>query len=340
MHVLGIDIGHLEYAVHLLDTTNTQRVKGTSSTFPNTLKGHRQLTKWLEKQSARAESTAVVLEATGVYWQNCAHHLFELGFTVSVVNPAQVKFYAKSTLRRGKTDKMDAEIIADYGSTMKPKAWKPAEPALETIQLLVRERESVVELLTREKCRLHALRCRHEAAEVVVQLVEERISLLEGQVEQLELAVKDQFAASSTLQRDLELLMSVPGFGFIAASTVLAETNGFATLETGRQLAAYAGLSPAPHQSGASYGRSSISKVGNPRLRRIAYMAAIGATRSKSELKVFYQGLKERGKPSKVALVALARKLLCVGLAVVKSGKPFDADYQRPASATPTPIPA
>ncbi len=171
-----------------------------------------------------------------------------------------------------------------------------------------------------------------------MRLVEERISLLEGQIDELEQAIRSQFAASSALQRDLELLMSVPGFGLIAAATVLAETNGFATLETGRQLAAYAGLSPAPHQSGVSCGRSSISKVGNPRLRRIAYMAAVGATRSKGELKVFYQGLKERGKPSKVALVALARKLLCVGLAVVKSGKPYDPSYQRPALATSTPI--
>jgi len=75
--------------------------------------------------------------------------------------------------------------------------------------------------------------------------------------------------------------------------------------------------------------------VGNPRLRRIAYMAAVGATRSRSGLRAFYLGLKQRGKPSKVALVALARKLLCVGLAVVKSGRPYDPGYTRPAEAAP-----
>lgn len=340
MHVLGIDIGYLEYTVHLLDTTgpNRGKGKGASTTFPNTSKGHQQLVTWLEQHSARASSTAVVLEATGVYWQSVAHHLHQQGFTVSVVNPASVKFYAKSTLRRGKTDQMDAHLIAQYGATMQPKAWRPAEPALEAVQLLVRERESVVALLTREKGRIHALSCRHEANQVVVRLVEERISLLEAQIEQLEHALKAQINASSDLRRDLALLMSVSGFGFITASSVLAETSGFETLQTGRQLAAYAGLSPAPHQSGSRSGQTRISKVGNPRLRKIAYLAALGATRSNSRLKVFYQDLKERGKPSKVALVALARKLLCVGLAVVKSGKPYDPDYNRATS--PVPIPA
>jgi transposase len=335
MHVLGIDIGSLEYHTHLLDAADPTRSGGAIDAFANSHKGHHRLAAWLEKHGARAESTLVVLEATGVYWQGCAHHLHRLGFAVSVVNPAQIKFYAKSTLRRGKTDRMDAEVIAQYGATMRPKPWKPAEQALEAIQFLVREREAVVALLTQEKGRLHALRHRHEADEVVVRLVEERISLLEGQLEALERALKGRFAASASLQRDLELLTSVPGFGFVAAATVLAETNGFATLESGRQLAAYAGLSPAPRQSGTSGGYARISKVGNPRLRRIAYMAAVGATRSRSGLRAFYLGLKQRGKPSKVALVALARKLLCVGLAVVKSGRPYDPGYTRPAEAAP-----
>lgn len=335
MHVLGIDIGSLEYHAHLLDTADPPRSGAAINAFSNGPKGHQRLVAWLGKHGARAESTLVVLEATGVYWQGCAHHLHRLGFAVSVVNPAQVKFYAKSTLRRGKTDKMDAEMIARYGATMRPKPWEPAEPALEAIQLLVRERETVVSLLAQEKGRLHALRHRHEAAEVVVRLVEERVGLLEGQLEGLERALKERFAASASLQRDLELLTSVPGFGLIAAATVLAETNGLATLESGRQLAAYAGLSPAPRQSGTSGGYARISKVGNPRLRRIAYLAAVGATRSNSELKVFYARLKQRGKPSKVALVALARKLLCVGLAVVKSGRPYHPGYTRPAEAAP-----
>jgi transposase len=123
--------------------------------------------------------------------------------------------------------------------------------------------------------------------------------------------------------------MSVPGFGFIAAATVLAETNGFETLEDGHQVSAYAGLAPAPNQSGLSNRKGSISKVGNARLRRIAYLAALGARNSNSPFKAFYERLRERGKPPRLALVALARKLLRVGLAVVKRGRPYQAAYRR-----------
>lgn len=128
--------------------------------------------------------------------------------------------------------------------------------------------------------------------------------------------------------------MSVPGYGFVAAATVLAETDAFRTLDDGRQISAYAGLAPAPNQSGLSNRRGCISKVGNARLRRIAYMAALGARNSHSSLRTFYEQLRERGKPPRLALIALARKLLRVGLAVVKSGKSYQSDYCRIAAKT------
>lgn len=155
--------------------------------------------------------------------------------------------------------------------------------------------------------------------------------LLEKQMQPLEEAIRDAFARDPALQAQLDLLLSVPGFGFIAAATVLAETNGFATLEDGHQVAADAGLAPVPNQSGLSNRKGSISKVGNAHLRRIAHLAALGARNSNSRFKAFYESLRERGKPPRLALVALARKLLRVGLAVVKSGQPYQPTYQRPA---------
>ena len=140
------------------------------------------------------------------------------------------------------------------------------------------------------------------------------------------------------MKQQLTLLLTVPGHGFITAATVLAETAGFSMLETGQEISAAAGMAPAPHQSGASTKRGSISKTGNARLRRIAYLAALGASRSNSRMKVYYQGLKARGKPPKVALIALGRKLLTTGLAVAKSGKPYQDDFSRPQDGPgPTP---
>jgi transposase len=202
------------------------------------------------------------------------------------------------------------------------------------IKQVVREREAMLTELGRERNRLQALQRAQSTAPVLVRLAKQRMRLLERQTQQLEELIRAAFASDPELQTQLELLLSVPGFGFIAAATVLAETNGFATLEDGHQVAAYAGLAPVPNQSGLSNRKGSISKVGNAHLRRIAYLAALGARNSNSRFQVFYKTLRERGKPPRVALVALARKLLRVALAVVKSGQPYRAAYQRPTAAT------
>jgi len=199
---------------------------------------------------------------------------------------------------------------------------------------LVRERETVLKQIVRERNHLKALQAAQHATPLAVRWGRQRIALLDKQITAIEAALKVAFAKEPNLQAKLELLMSVPGYGFVTAATVLAETNAFETLENGHEIAAYAGLAPAPHQSGLSQRRGRISKVGNARLRRIAYMAALGAKLSHSSFKTFYESLRARGKPPKVALVALARKLLRVGLAVVKSGQPYQATYRRHLNAT------
>jgi len=342
MWALGIDVGKDELVASLQQARAGEqpRVIASLPTVANTASGHAKLVRWLHKQLAGQDVAVaqvhVVMEATNVYWEVCAHHFHALGCTVSVVNPAQIKFFAKSTLRRGKTDAMDAEIIARFGLIMQPSSWQPPSPALVQIKQLVREREALIREHLRENNHLKALQQGQYATPLVVRLAKQRIRLLERHLVVIEAAIKEAFAGDAALQTQLKLLLSIPGFGFVTAVTVLAETNGFETLTDGHQVAAYAGLAPAPNQSGHSNRQGRISKVGNARLRRIAYLAALGASRSHSSFKTFYQGLRERGKPPKVALVALARKLLRVGLAVVKSGHPYQATYSRTPGATMT----
>lgn len=342
MWALGIDVGKDELVASLQQTHpgDQPRVMAPVPTVANSASGHAKLARWLHKQLADQNvalaEVSVIMEATNVYWEACAHYFHSLGCTVSVVNPAQIKFFAKSTLRRGKTDAMDAEIIARFGLIMQPSAWQPPSPALVQIKQLVREREALLREHLRESNHLKALLQGQYATPLVVRLAKQRLRLMERRLVVIEAAIKEAFACDAALQTQLDLLLSIPGFGFVTAATVLAETNGFETLANGHQVAAYAGLAPAPNQSGHSNRRGSISKVGNARLRRIAYLAALGASRSHSSFKTFYQGLRERGKPPKVALVALARKLLRVGLAVVKSGQPYQATYSRAADTTMT----
>ncbi|WP_425386931.1 transposase [Deinococcus aquatilis] len=138
--------------------------------------------------------------------------------------------------------------------------------------------------------------------------------------------------SDDTLCKPFKLLTSIPGFGLLTAASVLAETDGFALLETGKQISAHAGIAPSPFQSGTSVkGRGRISKTGNAYLRRSAYLAALSVTRNKGHLGDFYRRLRATGKPPKVALIALGHPLLRTGLAVVRSGQRFSETYVKPA---------
>lgn len=323
MDVLGIDVGKNELCAHLLP-------RGVSLTVPNSSQGFSKLLKWAERHRSSPDTPHVVMEATGVYWESCAAYCHTAGSQVSVENPAKIKFFARSLLRRGKTDGMDAEIIARYGLTMRPAAWQPPRPEWVELKLLVREREALLVTLTQERNRQHALNHREHSSETLRTLVEQRIALLQEQITHLEAAMQHLVEQQAEVSQQVALLRTVPGYGFITAVSVVAETAGFAHVDNGAQIAAYAGIAPAPFESGSSVQkRARISKVGNAHLRRTAYLAACGAKHSRSRMGAFYRHLRQEGKPPKVALTALGRKLLRVGLAVVKSGQPYREDYRR-----------
>jgi len=325
MLVLGIDVGKSDLFACLLRVPAEGPAVPIDQVrvFPNTALGHQRLDAWLNRRHARSTDTTVVMEATGVYWERIATHLHTADFTVCVVNAAQIKFFAKSTLRRGKTDKMDAELIARYGAIMKPASWSPPAEETETLRALLHERDTVIELITLEKGRRHALDHRSKADQLVAKLCEARLALLEGQLSQVNQAIKDTIHGHDELHTQIGLLCSVPGIGQLTAAIMLSETKHLSTMESSRQWAAYAGLSPVPRQSGAMVGKCRISKIGNARLRRAMYLSAVTTSRLQNPLGDFYRRLVAAGKPKKVALIALARKLLRVSFAILKSGRPF-----------------
>lgn len=337
MFVIGIDIGKDDLYVRLLETAaqGPPTARGQVRVFPNSQAGHQSLRDWLAAEQALPQFTSVVMEATGVYWERVAVALHTAQFAVSVVNAAQIKFFARSTLRRGKTDTMDAEIIARYGVTMHPARWMPTDHSLEELRALIHERDTIVELITTEKGRQHALDHRHRANPVARQLSHDRTTLLNAQLEQINAAISTLTVVPGELQKQLTLLASVPGIGKLTAAILLTETHHLDGLGSARQWAAYAGLSPAPRQSGAMQGKTRISKIGNARLRRALYLSALSASRLDNVLGGFYRHLVNKGKPKKVALIALARKILCVCFAVLRSGRPFDPTYRSSAPQTP-----
>lgn len=317
MDYLGIDISKDTLDVHVLRT-------GKHKPFSNNPKGFKEFEHWLKKQKLCFTDTHLVMEATGVYWEKSAHWLYQQGATLSVVNPASVKYFAKSELRRGKTDKLDAQLLALYVSRMQPRLWQPESKAIQELKLLTREREDLIKERTAEKNRLHAHNNRELISKVVLKLCQARLKMIKSQITELDKAIK-KLLLNDELKAITERLISMPGIALTTAAVLLAETSGM-NFNTAKQLTAYAGISPEPNQSGKRVGYSSISKTGNARIRRALYMSALTAS-SKGHFKTFYQRLLKNNKAPKSAMTAVARKLLVTAFALIQSKQLYNPDY-------------
>jgi transposase len=326
-HKIGIDIAAATFTLQLYLNQPMQAIE-TSQTFDNQESGFETAHTWLTTKGVNPETAHIIMEATGVYWQGCALFFHSRGYGVSVINPAQGKAFARTTMRRAKTDSLDADLLARFGIIMKPRLWTPPTEELSHLQQLSRQREAYLDMRTEEKNRLHALKARAGGCPEALAISQKMIELLTEQLAQIEAAIQAKIAQSPALKESQEILESICGIGAVTASILISETNNFADFENHKQLTAYAGLAPVPFQSGTSVHRKEhISKIGNAKLRKALYMAAISAARYNPILKIFYQRLREQGKPAKVALVAVARKLLRISLALIQKRQKFDANF-------------
>jgi transposase len=296
--------------------------------FANTAAGWQQLQAALTAAGARPATTLVVMEATGGYWQGVATALAGAGWVVSVVSPASARHYAQARLRRAKTDAVDAATLAAYGRDLQPAPWAPAPADVQAWQLLIRQRDDLVALQTETRNRQHALSRLPAVPEAARTAVAAVLATVREQIAALDEAIRQQAAAAATIARDVARLQTVIGVGLLTAAVVVVETRPLRDRATPGQAVAYAGLDPAPHESGSSVrGAGRISKTGNARLRQAAYMAAVSAVRYNPVLKAFYDRLVARGKRKKVALVAAARKLLVLMMTLLAHGRDFDRDW-------------
>lgn len=337
-YIVGIDISKDYFCARIIQMTDSLATVDIIQKFDNSKNGFLSFLKWLNKSKVNIENCLIVMEATGIYWENLAFFCVKEGIKVSVVNPKQIKHFAHTNLRRSKTDPLDADLIARFGAIMNPTIWNPPDPIIEELKQIARERDSFVKMQTEEKNRLHSLKnCAHPSPDVL-KAHECTINYLERQIKRLEKIFKDKLTGKPELEKKINLLKTIPGIGNISAGILLTEANEFATFTSAKQLTAYAGISPSQCQSGSSVNKKTkISKIGNSRIRSTLYLNALTCIRAKSSpFKVFYERLREKGKPAKVALVAVARKLLHLAFAILKSGIPFDPCYisKKPAFAS------
>ena len=314
---LGIDVGKAELFCYLLNSS-----KAVSAKFDNTPAGIKMLISWLFKDNP-PHSLAACLEQTGIYGLNLAQALFKCGISaLHLVNPYQIKAFGQQKLRRNKSDKADAKLIAEFlrSEHLTLQAWEPRSACQDSVTELGRYAASLTKDNAQLKTRLESVRCMS-----VRQSIQRRIKSGEKELTKIRDKISAEIARDTKLSFQFALLETAPGIGKITAQTLLAELPELDLFGSGRQLAAWAGLTPQHHASGTS-GRPTtpITKVGSAHLRSALFLPAMTARVHNPLLKEFADRLEKNGKKGKQIIIAVMRKLLHQIFGMLKSGEPFD----------------
>ncbi len=266
------------------------------------------------------------LEATGIYSQRLLGSLQQLQLAACLLNPAQVKYFGISKLRRSKNDSCDALLIAHYLLERRPAATKPLSTAEAQLKELVVARESLCSDLVRQKNRREKHRLLSDKLPaIVLQQGLERIKQFKLWINQLDHQIAQLIDSDPVLKTRCQLLCSIPGIALCSAAKILSQLAG-KDFESAHQLVLYCGLNPRQNQSGQSNRSSPISKVGNALLRKALFMPAAVASRHCAPIKLWSQ-LLQRRRPdlSKLSIrTALMHKLLRIIFAVLHKQTPFD----------------
>lgn len=328
-NVFGIDISKDTFDVQFARLHDQQQQEFIEhAQFKNNSNGFRQLMKW-SKRVAGSDNTPTwfVMEATGVYHEHLAYYLSQHDQSVAVVLPTKMKNYVKSLDRKSKTDRLDAHAIAQFGLERPLERWQPPTPQLLMLKALVREYDTITEHITAIKNQLHAKEHSHAPLQQTLDRLHEQLHLFEEQCDTIQKEIRALIDQDSDLGPRITNITTAQGVGFMTAVRVIAETSGFALITSAKQLTSYAGLDVMIKQSGLRSGKPSISRKGNSRLRRAVFMPALAAVRFNPVLRNFYQRLLKLKNNKKVALIAVARKLLCLIYALWRDNVPFNTQH-------------
>jgi transposase len=269
--------------------------------FENTSSGMQRLQKSLPDPTAVA---LVVIESTGCYSQLAARTLTNAGYRVAVVQPGRIRHYARSQGQLAKTDRIDARIIAQFGEHATGlRVYQEPSTTRQRLRALVDRRDQIVEDRVREDNRLEA--CQDD---VIRKHLRASIARLRKQADAMERDITALIATDAEMSALRDVLVSLKGIGSITAATLLAHLPELGQVNR-QEIAALAGVAPYNNDSGTHRGTRSIYG-GRQRVRNAMHMAAVCAMRFDAKFSAFYNGLRERGKPAKLAIVAVIRKML------------------------------
>ncbi|WP_427365222.1 IS110 family transposase [Candidatus Caldatribacterium saccharofermentans] len=317
--VVGIDVGKESYAVSVFDG-RAYLFQGLTPAHPETFL--KRVTPHLPQDAAEV---LFVMEATGVYSLKLALFLVQGGHRVSVVNPFVVRKYAEMRLRRTKTDPADSRILAQFGFFASPSPFHPQEEKAYHLRQVLKAIDDYQKRRTEILNHLETLKHHPFPQPKVCQYYEQELQRVEETLQALEKEAED--LALQYAPREYRLLLSIPGVGKRLACAILGILSPLTRFRNGKELASFLGLAPQIDQSGKRKERAWLSKRGNPFLRKLLFLAALSASRFNEQCRVLYERLIARGKPKKVALIAVANKLLRQIFAILRSGIPYDPHY-------------
>ncbi len=272
------------------------------------------------------EDSLVVMEATGYYHYRLAQFLYKNAVVVSVVNPLSIKRFIQMKLAKVKTDKSDAKAICEYALINEVPVYNALTDIQSECLQLFRLLDSYLKQRTATKNKIHGevvlgipSKFVHRSLIRNKKQLDKEVAAIESKI--LSLVKEDQ-------QEQLTLLTSIPGIGQKTALFLIVVTDGFSKFETASQLCSYVGITPTIRESGSSVrGRARISKVGNRKLRNLLFLCSFNACKHNKGCKTVYDRIVNKGKSKKLALIAVANKLLKQSFAIAKSGRPYDETY-------------
>lgn len=315
--MVGVDMAKKEFVAALFE----EQPQALLGTFPNDVVGYEALSAQVCEacHELGVAQVQVVIEATGGYEAALVAYAYAQGWLVSMPNPKQVRDWAKGVGYRGKSDRIDARILAHYGAERRPQPRPQLAEEVSALDSLLKRRADLEQALQKEQTRLGELTGRPGIAPQVLESLQQVITALREALGQIQQTIEELSQDHQPFQQQLARLLALPGVGPKVVLPLMVKLFQWQTLTNGegsaKGLTAFVGLDPQPYESGgcplgAVRKHPGISKMGDNELRRLLYMGALGGVRGDNPLMPFYQRLVGRGKAKKVALVAAARKIL------------------------------
>ena len=292
-------------------------------TVSNDGAGYQKLLDYLISHKLKLSLIHACCEATNIYYLGITEYLYENNIKISVVNPTAIKAYAKMQLRRVKTDKQDAKLIADYCRKEQPDLWQPESNIKRQLKSLHRRIEQLNEIHIQEQNRLQV------ADDCIKASIEYMLETLKTQIDECRKQMQLIIDKSADLKRKQQNLETIPGIGKTTAQILLSVLIDLDKFQTAKHLISYLGLSPIIRDSGKYKGLQRVSKMGNRSVRKSLYMPARAACTRSKLWRAWFDYQVGRGKHPKQVYVMMMCKILRYAYGCLKADKPFDASLHQ-----------